>query len=236
MSSQRVSSLHLARRLGRLRHLRLEEWSWRRVSCQDPRDPTADLDPRISSLLAQLLDAPLPTPGSTSGEPVFDQLRALALIHEERQRIRELLIALSGGPRPADLDPADEPAANAEPEPQPEPAASSEVDELLALLEQARVFLLRHPIASQAVFTALVAEGRRFAATDRGSAWAQTLARAPAMTRAREVWEATSLNLLTADEQAVLPSTWVEALLRAVELPELDRLLTRLHVGMEAPK
>jgi hypothetical protein len=164
------------------------------------------------------------------GEPVFDQLRALALIHEERQRIRELLIALSGGPRTADLDPPAEP----EPEPQPEPAPSSEAEELLALLEQARVFLLRHPIASQAVFTALVGEGRRFAATERGAAWARTLAHAPAMTRAREVWEATSLNLLTADQQSVLPSTWVEALLRSVELPELDRLLTRLHAGGEA--
>ncbi len=175
-------------------------------------------------MLARLLDAPLPTlaPGNASGEPVFDQLRGLALIHEERQRIRELLIALSGEP------------TQPTPEPTPELAADSrEVEELFALLEQARGFLLRHPIASQAVFTVLVAEGRRFAASERGAAWAQTLARAPAMTRAREVWEATSLNLLTGDDQAVLPSTWVEALLRAVELPELDRLLARLHAGVE---
>lgn len=184
----------------------------------------------LAQLLARLLDAPLPAPGSAGGEPVFDQLRALALIHEERQRIRELLIALSGGARPADLDVVGESEAVVE------AAPMSEADELFALLEQARVFLLRHPIASQAVFTALVGEGRRFAATERGAAWARTLAHAPAMTRAREVWEATSLNLLTADEQAVLPSTWVEALLRAVELPELDRLLTRLHAGREASR
>lgn len=184
----------------------------------------------LAQLLARLLDAPLPAPGSAGGEPVFDQLRALALIHEERQRIRELLIALSGGARPADLDVVGESEAVVE------AAPMSEADELFALLEQARVFLLRHPIASQAVFTALVGEGRRFAATERGAAWARTLAHAPAMTRAREVWEATSLNLLTADEQAVLPSTWVEALLRAVELPELDRLLTRLHAGRETSR
>lgn len=175
-------------------------------------------DPR--ALLGPLLDAPLPAPGR--GEPVFDQLRALALIHEERQRIRELLIALAGG-------------ATAAPEPTPEPAPAPEptpeLDELLALLEQARVFLLRHPIASQAIFTGLVAEGRRYAASERGAAWAAALASAPAMTHAREVWEATSLNLLTADPDARLPSTWVEALLRAVELPELDRLLARLHAG-----
>lgn len=184
----------------------------------------------LARLLARLIEAPLPTPGSAGGEPVFDQLRALALIHEERQRIRELLIALSGGARPADLD-LD---VASEPKPEPvEPAPPSEVDELLGLLEQARVFLLRHPIASQAVFRGLVGEGRRFATSERGAAWARTLAQAPAMTRAREVWEATSLNLLTADEHAVLPSTWVEALLRAVELPELDRLLARLHAGGE---
>jgi hypothetical protein len=194
------------------------------------------LDPRISNLLARWLDAPLPAPGSTSGEAVFDQLRALALIHEERQRIRELLIALGGGPQPGAL--SDEPASPSEDECRGEPASApaGEVEDLLGLLEQARVFLLRHPIASQAVFTALVAEGRRFSATPRGSAWARTLAAAPAMTRAREVWEATSLNLLTDDEQAVLPSTWVEALLRAVELPELDRLLTRLHAGGEVAR
>lgn len=184
----------------------------------------------LARLLAQLLEAPLPKPGSVGGEPVFDQLRALALIHEERQRIRELLIALSGGPRPVDLEVA------GEPESEPEPKPLSEVDELFRLLEQARVFLLRHPIASQAVFRGLVGEGRAFAASERGAAWARTLAQAPAMTRAREVWEATSLNLLTADEQAVLPSTWVEALLRAVELPELDRLLARLHAGAEASR
>ena len=184
----------------------------------------------LARLLAQLLDAPLPKPGSVGGEPIFDQLRALALIHEERQRIRELLIALGGGPRPA------------EPELEPVNTAAlahtntPEVDELFDLLERARVFLLRHPIASQAMFTALVGEGRRFAASERGAAWARTLAQAPAMTRAREVWEATSLNLLTADEHAVLPSTWVEALLRAVELPELDRLLARLHLGADAEK
>ncbi|MFV8750947.1 hypothetical protein ACNOYE_10420 [Nannocystaceae bacterium ST9] len=180
----------------------------------------------LNRLLASLIDAPLPAPGTASGEPVFDQLRALALIHEERQRIRELLIALGGGP-------ASEPA----PEPAPTQGAASpdspELEQLLALLEQARVFLLRHPIASQAVFTALVGEGRRFAASERGAEWARTLAQAPAMTRARAVWEATSLNLLSADEQAVLPSTWVEALLRSVELPELDRLLARLHAGGE---
>jgi hypothetical protein len=187
----------------------------------------------LARLLAGLLEAPLPS-GSVGGEPVFDQLRALALIHEERQRIRELLIALTlgHGPQPAELEVASEP----EPKPESQPESSSEVDELLGLLEQARVFLLRHPIASQAVFRGLVGEGRRFAASERGAAWARTLAQASAMTRAREVWEATSLNLLTADEQAVLPSTWVEALLRAVELPELDRLLTRLHAGGEAPR
>lgn len=181
-------------------------------------------DPR--ALLGPLLAAPLPTPGQ--GEPVFDQLRALALIHEERQRIRELLIALAGST-------VDAPA----PSPEPTPAAresqpaSPELDELLGLLEQARVFVLRHPIASQAMFGALVAEGRRYASSEAGAAWARTLAASPAMLRAREVWEATSLNLLTADPDARLPSTWVEALLRAVELPELERLLARLHAGAE---
>lgn len=188
----------------------------------------------LARLLASLLDAPLPKPGSVGGEPIFDQLRALALIHEERQRIRELLIALGGGPRPAELEP--EPANTPEPTKTNTPTNTPEVDELFDLLERARVFLLRHPIASQAMFTALVGEGRRFAASERGAAWARTLAQAPAMTRAREVWEATSLNLLTADEHAVLPSTWVEALLRAVELPELDRLLARLHLGADAEK
>jgi hypothetical protein len=184
-------------------------------------------DPR--ALLGPLLAAPLPTPGQ--GEPVFDQLRALALIHEERQRIRELLIALAG-------DGVDAPAPPPEPEPAPPDAresqpASPELDELLGLLEQARVFVLRHPIASQALFGALVAEGRRYAGSEAGAAWARTLAASPAMLRAREVWEATSLNLLTADPDARLPSTWVEALLRAVELPELERLLARLHAGAE---
>jgi hypothetical protein len=201
-------------------------------------------DPR--ALLGPLLAAPLPSSGQA--EPVFDQLRALALIHEERQRIRELLIALAGGPASpspgspplASLgrSPSGEPAAAeaSEPEPAPAPAEGPESPallELLALLEQARVFLLRHPIASQAMFTALVAEGRRYASTEQGAAWARSLAASPAMLRAREVWEATSLNLLTADPDARVPSTWVEALLRAVELPELDRLLARLHAGAE---
>ncbi len=190
----------------------------------------------LTALLARLnIDALASVQLSAGlGEPVFDQLRALALIHEERQRIRDLLIGLAGGPRPL----LDEPEA---PAPAPEPPEASEAEslgekarELLGLLERARGFMLRHPIASQAIFSALVAEGRRFATTDQGAAWAEQLAASPAMTRGRELWEATSLNLLVADDQTVLPSTWVEALLRSVELPELEQLLERLHGGGRA--
>jgi hypothetical protein len=171
-------------------------------------------------------------------EPVFDQLRALALIHEEKQRIRDLLIALAGGPQSAEFNPSRdsgsefEHAGSAASEPaRPDAELSDEARALLEQLEQARAFMLRHPIASQAVFSALIAEGRRYSTTESGAVWAEGLAGSPAMTRGRELWEATSLNLLVDDEQTVLPSTWVEALLRTVELPELEQLLDRLHTG-----
>ncbi len=148
-------------------------------------------------------------------EPAFDAIRLQSLIFEESHRIRNLLLDALGGRGPARPDP-----------PPPEEWTDADV---LRLLDQAQGVLLRHPVAAQAGFAALVAEGRRFAGTPEGARWAAVLAGSELMQRARWVWETTSLNLLEEDPDTLVPSTYLEALLRASETPDLEAVLSRVQ-------
>ena len=114
-------------------------------------------------------------------------------------------------------------------------ADAAEDHELLTLLRGLQRVVLHHPIAAQAAFSALVAEGREFAATPEGAAWARRLAGSELLRRGRRVWEAASLNLLDPDGGATLPSSYLEALLSAVDHPDVEGLLRRLQrAGEEA--
>jgi hypothetical protein len=93
------------------------------------------------------------------------------------------------------------------------------------LLAQLTVVVLRHPIAAQAAFKALVAEGRRFGETADGRRWRAALADSELVRRGRAFWEASLLNLMEDHADAVVPSGIVDAIVRSVGMGELRHLI-----------
>ena len=67
-------------------------------------------------------------------------------------------------------------------------------DALGDALEASRRAINTHPIAAQAIFSALAAEGRRYAMTEEGRALVARLASSPWIERVRMVWETVSVT------------------------------------------
>jgi hypothetical protein len=101
--------------------------------------------------------------------------------------------------------------------------ASQEVD----LLRQLQRILLTHPVAAQAAFSALVAEGRRFAATDEGKVWHERLKGSAVLRELRLVFDLSTLGLLEEETGAVLPSTYLDALFMIASGGDADVILNR---------
>src|SRR5437773_202597 len=82
-----------------------------------------------------------------AGPSLFDVIRLQAMIYEESKRIHDLLFDHL-------IAPAVLPAADGEPA-----GAAAREEDLSGLLCRMQVALLKHPVAAQAAFSALVAEG-----------------------------------------------------------------------------
>ncbi len=125
-------------------------------------------------------------------------------------------------------------------EPGPEGAPHFVLDEpddrLEALLRRAQLGLIQHPVASQAIIRALVAEGRRFAQTDEGDTLRRQLAGSELVQRGRAVWEGLTLNMFTPDDRTALPSVLVDAVLGAATRDDLERVLAGLFSEGRAAK
>jgi hypothetical protein len=104
-------------------------------------------------------------------------------------------------------------------------------DPLRPLLEQGARVLLQHPAAAQAAFSALVAEGRRFARTDEGRRWRDALAGSDLVRRGRALWEGSVLSVLEEDGQTVLPTTLLDAVVQAAGRADLTKLLQSLQIS-----
>jgi hypothetical protein len=172
-----------------------------------------------------------PSPAPAASEPagaeaptMFDSIRTNDLLYEETQRLRNLLLD-----RLAEMQRAARPtAANAPASSAPDVPRSWTDEEIIALLDGAQMAMIKHPTAAQAAFAALVREGRRFAETAEGEKWLQVLGASGLVRRARWVWETTSLNMLEEDAGTNVPSTYLEALLRATDVPDLEQILSRV--------
>ena len=101
--------------------------------------------------------------------------------------------------------------------------------ELTALLGQLQGAILKHPVAAQAAFAALVAEGRAFAKTPEGRAWHQRLASSPLVERGRSLWELTTLGVLEDDRSVVVPSRILDAFVKLAHENLVETVLTRLY-------
>jgi hypothetical protein len=164
-------------------------------------------------------------PGAAPLPSLFDWIRLQALLYEESRRIQNLLFDRLVAPtlRTAAYGPHGG---------RGEAGGAAELDpkgrEIVDLLRRAQVLLLRYPIAAQAAFAALIAEGRRFATTPEGAAWKAALASSDLVRHGRRVWDAVSFNMLEDDPSTVIPSAYLEALLRAARAADIDGLLRLL--------
>jgi len=100
-------------------------------------------------------------------------------------------------------------------------------DELANVLREAQRLLLLHPIAAQAAFGALMAEGRAFAETPEGALWKARLKDSETVERVATLWENVTLNLLE-ESAGILPSRLLDVLVMAADIAPLDRFLSRL--------
>ena len=104
-----------------------------------------------------------------------------------------------------------------------------------ALLRSLQRVLLTHPVACQAAFTALMAEGRQFAETPEGRAWRDRLVDSSLLQQARLVFDLTTLGMLE-ESAGEMPSGYLDALFMAATSGDADGVLNRLFwSGEEGP-
>lgn len=96
------------------------------------------------------------------------------------------------------------------------------------LLRALQGVLLKHPVACQAAFTALLAEGRRFAQTAEGGIWRQRLVNSSLLQRARLLFDFSTLSLLEDGQADRIPSSYLDAIFMAASSGDVDELLNRL--------
>jgi hypothetical protein len=100
-------------------------------------------------------------------------------------------------------------------------------DELSRLLSELRWLLVKHPIAAQAAYRALVREGRAFAQTDEGRAWRARLERSELVRRGTSLFELGTIGMLDADSDQLLPTQLIDAFARAASRSDLEEAIAR---------
>lgn len=100
--------------------------------------------------------------------------------------------------------------------------AADDEEAVAAVIAQSQRILFKHPVAAQALYRALVAEGRQFATTSEGSAWRARLEASPAIRRLRPLWEAATFNVLEATGDSQLPSKLVELVAQALSHADME--------------
>jgi len=127
--------------------------------------------------------------------------------------------------RPPAAPSGDEPRASAEP---PRLVLRPVDDPLVELLRHAFLLLLKHPVAAQAAFAALVAEGRRFGETAEGRRWKAALADSELVRRGHALWEGSLLKVLEEEAESPLPTAILEAVVQAASRRDITALLQRV--------
>lgn len=106
--------------------------------------------------------------------------------------------------------------------------------EVLALLRCLQGAVLEHPVAAQAAFAALVAEGKAFSRTPEGREWARRLASSRLVEKGRAIWEVATLNVLEEDPSTVVPTRILDAFVKLTHERTLETLLARLYADEAA--
>ncbi len=138
---------------------------------------------------------------------------------------------LDGEPDELDGVPSDGPTDGPADGPVGDAAELAELEErLLVVLTAIRRAVLSHPAEARAVVGLLVAEGRRYAATETGAQRYAAMADSAQVERLQVIWDKVSLNLLDdlVDDEAV-PVAWVDLVRDLAAGSGLDRLADRLR-------
>jgi hypothetical protein len=85
-------------------------------------------------------------------------------------------------------------------------------DSTADLLLRLQAMVLKHPAASQAVFRALVAEGRAFARTPEGKEWKRRLESSVLLHRARLILDLPGISMLESDSEDAIPSSYIDTI------------------------
>lgn len=108
------------------------------------------------------------------------------------------------------------------------PATAAPEKPLAELLLALSDVLLRHPIAVQAAFAALAAEGRRFAETPEGARCKEDLAASELFDRVRLIWRSLGMHAFVEQPTEILPSFFLDGAIRAAFLDKLEPLLSSI--------
>jgi hypothetical protein len=147
--------------------------------------------------------------GPATARPLEDRsaldLASLLLsLFEETQRINDTLFRLM-------VAPLLERTARGHGQPGGRGGASPDEDPVTAILVRARSWIVQYPVLAQTLYAALVAEGRRYGQTAEGARWARALNQSRTVRRSRPLFEAVTTNMSEDPQNAVLPSTLLQA-------------------------
>jgi hypothetical protein len=106
--------------------------------------------------------------------------------------------------------------------------------DLLEVVEALHAAIVRHPRAAQALYAALLAEGRRFAETEEGRLWRARLAGSALATAGRSLLDVVTLDALDETADGGIPTRVLDALALAARTQGLEPLLARAF-GREPP-
>lgn len=109
----------------------------------------------------------------------------------------------------------------------PEERTDSADESGLEIFRRLHEVLFRHPSATQALFNAFVAEGRKFAETEEGRELQAALLRSDLAARGRMLWDVVSLSAFSAGEEG-LPSVVVNEIAKAAVRGGLEARLGEL--------
>ena len=106
-----------------------------------------------------------------------------------------------------------------------------EIDAPSELLADLRRVILAEPAAAQAIYSSLIAEGRRFAATPEGKLQLEALRSSVLVQRARLALELSAAWMLEEEAATVGPASLLDALFLSAAEPDLELKLDKLFAG-----
>jgi hypothetical protein len=143
--------------------------------------------------------------------------RALGMLVAEVERLRDAALRAAGRQ-----------SVTRKARPLPEDLSDDE-RQLVELLGRLREVVLSQPAVGHAITSFLVAEGRRFAVTEDGGRWLDVLRDAPEVERLRQIWEATTLNVLDDEtDPPGVPQAWVDLITDLASIERVDRIVAAL--------